>query len=156
MSEEINERPPVPEAIANRPPSMEQCARETFNLRADWQLTGWERKGNSPDYTTCQFMEIKGGVYPHVMLSGKRKGQTNYRKPEPGTETVVALTPSQLDAWLLKWEAETGYCHECSGTGLRWSGWNHERGNRYEPCKRCKATGIDPNRCATEHTGEAA
>jgi len=137
---EINERPEIPDVVKARRPRPERCAIETFNLPNDWQVVAWEKVGMDErgDY---QHLEMKGGVYRHTIEKGKRKGEPDYKRPEPGTVATISVTPGQIEAWLDRWEMETGYCHKCDGTGFEWSGWSAQHGHRYRSCDRCKQTG---------------
>ncbi len=143
-SGDVCERPSVPDHIKSRPPRPERCAVETYNLPQDWQVVSWEKVGMSPGRRDYQYLEIKGGVYRHTVQKGKNKGDIDFRKPEPGTVATVSLTPQQIEAWLEKWETETGCCKDCDGTGFRWNGWSAKSGNSYRPCKRCEQTGRRP------------
>ncbi len=140
-SDEITERPPLPEAVKDRPPTMDQNAIERFNLPKDWQHCGWEKRGTTNGGRDFTHLAIEGAVYKTTYSRGPRKGQINYRKPEPGTEASISLTSEEMDAWIIQWEVETGYCHNCWGTGYAWNGWTAGIGTRYKPCRRCAATG---------------
>ncbi len=129
--------PTRPAEVAARMPTYDTFARETFGLPDEWQHVSWQVKGEG----AAKYFELVGGVFPEVYKSGKRKGETHWGKPLGGkTETVVVIA-KQFKDWVKHWEAETGFCAECLGTGLRWCGWNHERGNRFEPCSQCNETG---------------
>jgi hypothetical protein len=140
MAEETMQRPDVPNLVQRRPPTMDQFIIERFKLDPKWEHAGWKKEGMDPKTGDCKFILVTGAVYPEI-TRGRRKGHTNYKKPEPGTFLSVSVIPDEMDQWMSSWEKETGYCSKCSGTGHAWSGWSAERGNRYTPCKHCSATG---------------
>lgn len=129
--------PALPEAVRARPPTPVQHAREMYGLASEWDAYSWEARGEG----ASAFLVLKGGIYRHAILRGPRKGSTNYRKPEPGSEATVSVPCELHENWLATWENETGLCHKCKGTGHAWAGWNHIKGNAYRACGRCNATG---------------
>lgn len=114
--------------------------KERYGLPDDWIWHTFE----GIDPPTYDFARYDGGVYPWAITKGKYKGRTNYKKPVPGTERSVVLSDREFKAWLPTWEARTGKCHKCRGTGQEWRGWNHITGNKYRDCPRCGATGNAP------------
>lgn len=137
-------QPKRPEVVENRMPSAEQHCRELYGFSKDWQVCAWHVKGDGAG----KYLELTGGIYPETYKSGKRKGQTNYRKPQ--TESMVSLANMAHEAWLVQWERETGYCAACEGTGHERAGWNHIKGCCFRPCQKCDATGT------AKQTAEAA
>jgi hypothetical protein len=140
--------PEKPEAVRLRPPVYDQHARERYNLPADWKVYSWAAKGDK----ATGYVELKGGVFRKQIERGKRKGKIDYRQPETGTAATISLSNVDHEVWLRRWEAETGYCVECFGTGQEWAGWDHIKGNAYRPCAKCGATG----RSAPTNDQEAA
>jgi hypothetical protein len=140
-ADEVTERPPLPEIVQNRPPTMDQNVIERFRLHKDWQSHGWEKLGVTNGGRDFTHIAVHGAVYDVKIKRGPRKGQPNYRKPSPGTEASVMLLRQELDDWLRQWELETGHCHNCAGTGYAWSGWTAGIGTRYRPCRACDASG---------------
>lgn len=128
-------KPDYPEISIKRPPTPVQCAKELFNLPEDWEMVCSEVKNF--DKPTEYFL-IKGAVYPEKFSRGPRKGRTNFRKPAPGTECEVPITCAAQKTWLSRWEAETGLCHHCKGSGWKWSGWGRDKGNSYRHCSHCE------------------
>lgn len=114
--------------------------KERYGLPDEWVWCSFE----SIDPPTYEHSIYKGGVYPFAITKGKHKGRTNYRKPLPGTERTCVINGREFEVWLPTWEAKTGKCHECRGTGQRWIGWNAAEGNRHCDCERCGATGNAP------------
>lgn len=127
----------IPDAVAKRPPTAEQHAKEMYALPADWQAWKWEVHGDR----ATGYLELTGGVYRHKLLRGPRKGETNYRKPEPNTEQTVALPYATQAAWRFQWERETGHCSYCEGTGQALWKWSAGVGNAYAACIKCDGTG---------------
>lgn len=129
--------PEQPEAVKSRPPTLDQHARELYNLPSDWAAYSWFAHGTKE----TGYVELKGGVFRKKIERGKNKGKTDFRNPEPGTQATFSLANVAHKAWLRLWEMDTGYCAECNGTGLAWAGWDHVKGSAYRPCKPCNATG---------------
>jgi hypothetical protein len=121
--------------------SQEQCAKEMLGLPKDWRATTWQVVG---DVKSPIGIQLSGGVYRHVKTRGPNKGKTDFRKPEPGSEVTLVVGKAQFEAWRAKWEAETGWCSECHGTGVVFAGWNHITGTRMRVCKPCGGTGDKP------------
>ncbi|QSQ14082.1 hypothetical protein [Myxococcus landrumensis] len=84
---------------------------------------------------------VSGGVYSTLVKSGPRKGKPNYGKPDPGTERRLVISFVELDACKAQWEAETGKCSKCGGSGEEGAGWSKEGGSRYRTCTRCNGSG---------------
>ena len=133
----FGELPPKPEAVLLRPPTAEQHAKELYGLPADWEAVSWEAVGEREH----GHLKLSGGVYRTRLARGPRKGEVNYRKPDPGSEATVVLPHKIHQAWVEKWEAETGYCSKCSGTTRAHIGWNATKGHSHRPCPNCKETG---------------
>ena len=132
MSERI-----VPEAVLHRPPRADQHARELYNLSSEWQSYKWEAKGEDPN----GYLELTGGVFRERYTRGKRKGETHFGKPEPGTLMTLALPDRLQREWTAKWELETGFCSKCEGTGQQVFGWSSQTGTSYRNCPHCNASG---------------
>jgi len=45
---------------------------------------------------------------------------------------------------MLAWEAETGNCFRCGGSGQESFGWSKAEGRLYRQCSRCGGTGKAP------------
>jgi hypothetical protein len=117
---------------------MSAAAREKHGLPENWQWCSVDSHEQPEDY-----IRIEGAVYERFR-SGKRKGQTNFRKPLPGTERVVFVRDSEIKAWEARQEAATGKCMKCDGTGKEWAGWSAAEGSRFRECRRCNSTGLAP------------
>lgn len=133
-----NDRPALPEAVTKRPHSFERCAIELYGLPPDWQFIRLTAKGDQENGYT----EVEGGVYRTRFEKGKRKGEINHDKPEPGTHMTVAIPLKHWREWTARWERDTGCCSGCYGTGKASAGWSAGKGAAFRPCKKCNATGI--------------
>ncbi len=71
------------------------------------------------------------------LKSGPRKGQ-EVAKP-PFHKTYITTAEGEKEQ--ARYEAETGNCGECMGEKQNVIAWHRDRGNTYEPCKRCSGTG---------------
>lgn len=148
MTEEITERPEPPEAVKERPPTLDQQIIERFGFPSDWEHNRWKKHGMDRQ-GNYKFIEFFGGVYRTKITRGPRKGEPNYRKPEPDTEYTVTLLKNEVEDWIAKWVSDTGYCNECWGTGYSVSGWSVQCGTRYRSCRKCSGTG-QINKCAAK------
>jgi len=62
-----------------------------------------------------------------------------------GGEKTACVTVQETDAEEARYEADTGKCSKCDGTGQQWDGWSAANGNRFKPCTKCGATGRPAN-----------
>lgn len=113
----------------------ELCAREKLQRGADWQMVQWELVGDTNDAI------IRGAVPSGVYTRGPRKGNPKFERPL--TDQCV-VTKAECLARAQRYEVESGRCSKCGGNGQEWAGWNHEHGNRYRECLRCKGSGVAP------------
>jgi hypothetical protein len=97
-------------------------------------VDGWEAyKWENCDGDSIVTGDIPDGVY----RSGPRKGRPRFK----GSGRRVVITRSELQVIATAYEAETGKCWDCKGTGQTWAGWSKAEGTRYRECQRCKGTG---------------
>lgn len=136
MSERITERT-VPDAVKARRPDLDQCARELYGEPPEWEVYRWEAIGKGDRRSGVL---VTGAVAP-LKTRGKYKGHKDWGKLDPETENTYAISDRESDAWLLKWEAETGFCSKCHGSGLVCWRFSVETGSEYKPCKACDGTG---------------
>lgn len=115
--------------------------KERYHLPDEWVWHSFEAIEDRPPF---RFAKYSGGVYPFAKAKGKYKGRTDYKRPVIGTEQVVVLDDHEFEAWLPTWEARTGLCHECLGTGQKWTGWHYKEGSSYCDCPRCGTSGKAP------------
>jgi hypothetical protein len=117
----------------------ELYCKERYAVRADWEIYSW--KANGARNTPGCFVVVEGGVFKEKITKGKRKGRTNYNKPEPNTKATYSIVADDLDRFKAEWSARTGKCSNCYGIGQEWAEWDHITGTRYRDCAKCKATG---------------
>ena len=113
---------------------VEVVAKKKLNAPDDWSICGWERIGDSND------LIVEGGV-TRLLKSGKNKGRRTW------LDSVISkccVTDGEVVNAKREYEAETGNCAICCGTGQACSGWNCDSGHSYITCKRCDGTGKAP------------
>ncbi|MGU9830202.1 hypothetical protein [Pseudomonas sp. LF242] len=125
---ELVDMKPEPELPPNW---LNVVARKKLGQPQEWRWCKFEMIGDTHDCV------VEGGI-PRLLQGGKRKGQPTWRDC---TITKSVVTQAEHDQAKSDYEAETGKCHECAGSGLWLSGWSSDTGNRFKPCPRCKATG---------------
>lgn len=114
-----------------------EAAREKYNLSDDWEWFKLEAIGpvKGPRATM-----IIGAVAP-LKTRGKYKGYHDWKRRDKTTEIRCIVTEAEHTAFCLRYEAKTGNCHYCRGTGQEWAGWSAQEGDRYRICHRCKGDG---------------
>ena len=85
-------------------------------------------------------VEVIGAVAP-LKTRGKSKGCHNWDKMDKSTKRVVYITLKEHSEWVNAWEAKTGKCATCRGTGNEWCGWSVNEGSRYKVCTKCHGSG---------------
>jgi hypothetical protein len=131
---------PQPKLYDERFDWYEAFCRDRYSPPAEWQIYSWRTNGEHGK-PGC-FVLVEGAIFKHTLLSGKRKGSINYKKPEPNSKASYPIMMTDLAKFKVEWSARTGKCHNCYGTGQEWHGWNHKTGNRYRNCTECKDTGL--------------
>jgi len=111
--------------------SINDCmkAAETKVAIEGWKAYRWE----DCDGDSIVTGDIPDGVY----RSGPRKDRPRFKGP--GRRVVI--TNAELQVIATAYEAETGKCWECKGTGQVWAGWSKAEGTKYRKCQRCAGTG---------------
>lgn len=94
-------------------------------------------KDDAQKYTKMEGYVHNGATFK----TGKKAGQKKPRSPVPGTEREIVFTMADIETLKTEWEASTGKCHQCTGSGREWTGWSADAGNRFKSCTRCNATG---------------
>ena len=84
---------------------------------------------------------VTGAVCTAVYSRGKRKGDTNWSKRDRSTEKELFISRNEYDKRRQKWQADTGKCVECLGSGQILAGMSIYTGKTYRPCHKCGATG---------------
>lgn len=112
-------------------------ARKKLSQPPEWRWCKFEAIGDTDD---CL---IEGGI-PRPRKSGKHKGLPTWRDC---VLTKCVVTGAEMDQAKASYEAETGGCHACAGSGQWYSGWSRDTGNRFKSCPRCNATGQAPEVC---------
>lgn len=115
---------------------IEARLRREYELPDDFKFYAW--KCYPPGSDTI-YVEFKGAICTEVYKSGPRKGRTNYQKSTGEREFHVPV--DRAAKWEAEWQAETGNCLNCTGTGNEWAGWSSTEGNKERPCRKCGATG---------------
>ena len=98
-----------------------------------WRWIRWQKMDAGGSLVT--------GYVPQTYKRGPKKGEPRLGAPTPGTERKVVVSDADMDAAAAKYEAETGLCWHCKGTGQVAVGWSRAEGIRYETCRRCAGTG---------------
>jgi hypothetical protein len=94
-----------------------------------WKACCWERAGDDSIVT--------GSVPVGTYRSGPRKGRLKF----VGPFTKVVVTRSELESAAIAYEATTGLCWDCKGSGRVVVGWSKAEGSRYQSCDRCGGSG---------------
>ena len=85
---------------------------------------------------------VTGAVPFGVYARGDKKGLPRFHHPKASSRQTVVVSDNEIKAQAEKYEAETGHCWNCKGTGQRQAGWSAKEGIRYQSCKRCGGTGL--------------
>lgn len=104
----------------------ETVARRKLNAPDSFVFYRWECVG--PD------LMLTGCVSSGLVTKGKRIGRPRYDGPKQS----CCVTDAEILLEHQRYEAETGCCGECMGTGQVFSGWNYLTGTRYRECDVCK------------------
>lgn len=111
------------------------AAQRLKEMPIDWKWCTIESK-ESP---YGRFAQVTGAAPVGIYSRGPRKGQPKW--PAAKDCQVFQFTPDQLEQVKLTWEAETGHCFQCGGSGQERFGWSKAEGSRYRKCGRCSGTG---------------
>lgn len=114
-----------------RPPCfMTLVARRKLGQGEDWLWCKSELIGKD--------VLLEGGI-PPLFTRGKYAGTPNW-KGVPLTKVIA--TRQEIDQQMVAYEAETGHCRNCAGSGQELAGWSAETGVRYRTCRRCDGSGV--------------
>ena len=97
--------------------------------------------GNPEGYNVCGWEVLD---YGGVLYRMRREVPTlpGRGKKWAGEEKTACISSDEIAAEEARFEAETGRCAKCNGSGQQWAGWSVVDGTRFEPCTRCNATGV--------------
>ena len=114
---------------------LNEVARRKVNGAEGWAVCAWERIGDGND------LVVTGGV-PRLLKTGPRKGKPTWRDV-PTQKAVV--TGAEIEAEKARYEADTGKCSDCMGSGQVFASWSQAEGKKCCTCGRCGGTGERPN-----------
>lgn len=89
---------------------LEMHAREIAGMPETWRVSNFDtirEDGRILEH------ELTGAVVPTVPGGSK----VLWHRKDHATERVVRFTPAEHEAWLRAWEARTGLCRWCVGSG---------------------------------------
>lgn len=112
-------------------------ARRKLGRGDDWQWFQLQALRVRDEYTSDTL--VTGAVPVGFVTRGPNKGAPKW-PPVAESERVV-VTSAEVAAAREAWEAETGKCSECAGTGQRNVGFSVAEGKIYRACEKCGATG---------------
>jgi hypothetical protein len=87
---------------------------------------------------------VTGSVPFGVYRSGPKKGQPVFDSTDKKT---VFVSNEEIKAMANRYEAETGKCWNCKGTGEIMFGWSKKNGVIHKICSRCDGCGTAPGPC---------
>lgn len=122
------------------PPDWWLLIAKARGMPEGWAWFKLEVKGHPAPREQCVSL-VTGAVCKETFKSGPRKGEKNWGKRDRSTERELAVTFAELDAFMAKWEAETGLCSACGGGGETMTGWSAESGSAYARCRPCAGSG---------------
>lgn len=108
----------------------ETIARRRLGLMDKWEMCGFQKLDGLESWTFSM-------AVPTFIERGARKGQKKWTGPT----LRCCITSEEIQAEFHRYEAETGQCGLCCGSGQEWAGWNHKTGNRWRTCSRCNGSG---------------
>ncbi len=116
--------------MSKRPNHAEAVALRKVGNPDGFSIFAWERLGDGSTLIRMKFEVIQA--------NGKQRKWS-------GDEKTACVTKAEIDAEIVRYEAETGMCAECGGTKQEWAGWSISDGNKYIECRRCGGTGRVPD-----------
>ena len=112
-------------------------AKEKYSLSPAWRIYRWECLPH--DARESRFINLTGAVAPNK-TTGKHAGQPAWSKRDRTTDVTVTLTLKEHEEWKKEWEARTGKCSNCTGTGKVLESWSVKDGVKYRTCPKCKGS----------------
>ena len=117
--------------------------------RPDWMLMTAKRLNDLPDGWKWyeldardmpdDFFKMVGDVPIGVITRGINKGHPKFAPKTKGRSFFLRM--SQVEETKKLWEAETGKCSKCDGTGREQSGYSWKTGHSYVNCGKCDGNG---------------
>lgn len=83
-------------------------------------------------------IQFTGAVVVGTIEKGPREGRPKFSKD---TRCVVVTESEEITEYL-RYEAETGKCGDCRGSGQVFASWHHIDGARYRECRKCHGSGV--------------
>lgn len=109
-------------------------AAERNNIEG-WEAYAWEVIDDT--------VIVKGAV-PGVVMRGPNRGNRKWPSTKHPSYRQHVITLPDAVAWVLAWEAETGRCSACDGSGREVERWSMSEPTTYRDCRRCKGSGAAP------------
>jgi hypothetical protein len=117
---------------------MNEVARKRYGMPERWR---WFRSEVKNHDKPSAFIMLTGAICDAKIKRGKYKGNDDWKKRDKTSEAEIPIKFGDIKEVQAEWEAETGKCSNCRGSGKSWIGWGKDTGNRFEPCRPCSATG---------------
>ena len=102
---------------------------ETKSGIPGWKATKWQAAG-------CDSI-VTGSVPVGTYSRGPRKGELKFTGPR----TMVVVTRAEKETAATAYEAETGHCWNCKGTGQVVRKISVTEGTTHRSCARCGGSG---------------
>ena len=94
-----------------------------------WQAFQWESvTGGSV---------VRGEVPSGVYVRGPKKGRPRFGRPGAAHKQRVVVSHAEMESAAKEYEASTGLCWDCKGSGDVSVGWSAEHGVKRATCARC-------------------
>jgi hypothetical protein len=99
----------------------------------------WRKVGEIAGWEPCIYELIEGGM----LITGGIPATKGTKKKWPAKKLMqrVLLTEQDVVDEERRYEAETGNCYICYGTGKQTVGWSAKDGVKSRECPRCKGAG---------------
>ena len=118
---------------ATQPPDLHTLtALRVHNLPPGWRILSVR---SQPGYG----LELWGAVPIGTISRGPRKGQPKWPPQREWWDVVITI--EEVQETRLQWEAETGICSHCGGSGQQVKSISVTKGASYRTCSGCHGTG---------------
>lgn len=117
---------------------LDECARDKAGMGENWSPYSYKCLPEHPQ--KAEMVEVIGAVAP-LKTRGKSRGNHDWNKIDPATKRTVYVSFRENAEYVAAWEAKTGLCATCRGTGNEWCGWSVTEGTRYKACTKCHGSG---------------